>query len=145
MNSSFKAQEKKIQFFFVLDCTLFKTLIFCSKNSALRGKTLRDMILQDRIFAGKILRDRTLRGRILRDKTLQDMILRGGTLWDIICGTGLCKAGLLRKIKFWEQCAILRKVNKDLGAVCPMNEIWQLVDRYVSGVRFQLQIPIISE
>ena len=95
MNSSFKAQEKKIQFFFVLDCTLFKTLIFCSKNSALRGKTLRDMILQDRIFAGKILR-----GRILRDKTLQDMILRGGTLWDIICGTGLCKAGLLRKIKF---------------------------------------------
>ena len=115
MNSSFKAQEKKIQFFFVLDCTLFKTLIFCSKNSA------------------------------LRDKTLQDMILRGGTLWDIICGTGLCKAGLLRKIKFWEQCAIFRKVNKDLGAVCPMNEIWQLVDRYVSGVRFQLQIPIISE
>ena len=90
MNSSFKAQEKKIQFFFVLDCTLFKTLIFCSKNSALRGRTLRDMILQDRIFAGKIL----------RDKTLQDMILRGGTLWDIICGTGLCKAGLLRKIKF---------------------------------------------
>ena len=96
----FQSSRKENTIFFVLDCTLFKTLIFCSKNSALRGRTLRDMILQDRIFAGKILRDKTLRGRILRDKTLQDMILRGGTLWDIICGTGLCKAGLLRKIKF---------------------------------------------
>merc|ERR1711862_117773 len=91
----FQSSRKENTIFFVLDCTLFKTLTFCSKNSALRGRTLRDMILQDRIFAGKILRDRTM-----RDKTLQDMILRGGTLWDIICGTGLCKAGLLRKIKF---------------------------------------------
>ena len=84
MNSSFKAQEKKIHFFCVGLHTV-QNLNFLFKKFS---------------FAGKILRDRTLRGRILRDKTLQDMILRGGTLWDIICGTGLCKAGLLRKIKF---------------------------------------------